>query len=229
MSRSTLFRMSLAPFHHRALAYAKHVPITQRQQNFLHRHLSSLKDNDGVIEKLRSSIGMDNRSSKQQEADLYSKQMLEMSQTPKLTLHHYLKQINEGVKSQGWKSYIPYLNSVGAAKQVQKVKGVVEATASLLGEDIGADELKKMGQKEKLKICIASGADLQDINELIQQFSSFELLHRILRYRFERNLPLPTSEEDAKAILQTDAKLVLTAKEKREMQQSRTISMGRRR
>jgi hypothetical protein len=73
----------------------------------------------------------------------------------------------------------------------------------------------------KLQISIKSGADLKDINALIQQFQSMDIMHRVLRYRMEHGLEIPTDEEGAKMLLQKDVQKVLTPQEVKEMQRAR--------
>jgi len=205
----------------------------QKHNQHSPRHFSSQEVNKnnqgGVMHKIRSTFGMESKSKSQVQNDLYASQMAQMAQTPTLTLLHYLDQINEGLGSGGWKSYVPFLKSSDAMKEIQKTKEIVEATTSIMGQDVGIDELREMDKKEKLKICIKAGIELQDINLLVQQFSSLELLHRILRYRTENDLPIPSSEEDAKMVLQRDARFVMTEQEKKEVKRVQQKAMGRRR
>jgi hypothetical protein len=67
--------------------------------------------------------------------------------------------------------------------------------------------------------------DFQDINALVGQFKSMDIMHRVLRYRLENNMSLPETEEEAKSIMQSDLKTVLSQKELKEVQKSR---MGKR-
>ena len=62
---------------------------------------------------------------------------------------------------------------------------------------------------------------MKDINQLIQQFESMQLMHRVLRYRIENGMSIPKNEENAKIVMQQDLKNVLSAREMKEMQRAR--------
>lgn len=79
----------------------------------------------------------------------------------------------------------------------------------------------------QLKISIKSGADLKDINALISQFQSMDIMHRVLRYRVENDLEIPMDEETAKTVMQRDIKKVLSPQEQKEMQRQRMKLMRR--
>ena len=76
-------------------------------------------------------------------------------------------------------------------------------------------------------ICIKAESDNQEINAVITQFQSMDIMHRVLRYRVGNNLALPASEEEAKQVMQSDLKKILSPKELKEMQRSRMKSKRR--
>lgn len=80
----------------------------------------------------------------------------------------------------------------------------------------------------QLKISLQSGAELKDINALVSQFESMDIMHRVLRYRVENGKPLPVSEEDAKNIMQNDVRHALSEKEMKDMQRQRMKLMKNR-
>ena len=76
-------------------------------------------------------------------------------------------------------------------------------------------------------ICLKCESDFQEINALVTQFKSMDIMHRVLRYRVENNMPIPTSEDEAKNVMQADMRKVLSSKELKDMQRSRMKSMRR--
>lgn len=74
-------------------------------------------------------------------------------------------------------------------------------------------------------ICLKCDADLQDVNGLIAQFESTDMMHRLLRYRLNNGKPIPASEAESKTMMQEDLKKVLTPKEFRDMRQRKMKSM----
>merc|ERR1712110_664351 len=91
---------------------------------------------------------------------------------------------------------------------------------NVMGNNANIDDLKFMGKKVKLKISLESKADLSDINTLIQNFKSMEVIHRVLRYRKFNGKSLPSNEENLRTILQTDSPKVVTNKEKKDMRRA---------
>ena len=62
----------------------------------------------------------------------------------------------------------------------------------------------------------------------MQQFKSMDIMHRVLRYRVENGLEIPTDEEGARTIMQNDVKNVLSDREMKEIQKERMKRMRRR-
>jgi len=80
----------------------------------------------------------------------------------------------------------------------------------------------------KLKISLKCGAELSEINELVQQFKSMDVMHRVLRYRVENGLEIPKDEESARNLMQKDVRKVLSERELKEMQRERMKLMRKR-
>jgi hypothetical protein len=55
-----------------------------------------------------------------------------------------------------------------------------------------------------------------------------DIMHRVLRYRVENGLEIPTDEEGARTIMQNDVKNVLSDREMKEIQKERMKRMRRR-
>lgn len=69
---------------------------------------------------------------------------------------------------------------------------------------------------------------MKDINALIEQFQSMDIMHRVLRYRVENGLEIPKDEDGAKTLMQNDIKKVLSPQELKEMQRARMKLMKKR-
>jgi len=149
-----------------------------------------------------------------------------MANAESWTLLHFNDQIKEATG--GWRSMIPGMGRVDAIKKMRETQKLLEAAMDIVGSDAGAKELKEIGKKEKLKISLKSGAELKDINALVSQFESMDIMHRVLRYRVENGKPLPVSEEDAKNIMQNDVKYAFSEREMKDMQRQRMKLMKNR-
>jgi hypothetical protein len=67
---------------------------------------------------------------------------------------------------------------------------------------------------------------IEDINALIQQFRTMDLMHRVLRYRKANGKPLPTDEVGFRTVMTEDAPNVMTNQEKKEMREEALRRMG---
>ena len=75
-------------------------------------------------------------------------------------------------------------------------------------------------------ICLKCESNLQDVNALVSQFESMDIMHRVLRHRVESGKSIPTTEASAKDIMQSDMRDVLTNKELKAMQRARMKAMN---
>jgi hypothetical protein len=156
-------------------------------------------------------------------SDDYGKQIYNMSRCESWTLNDFSNQMK--AMSGGWKAKLPFLSGTDQVKQMKKMQALVDATMEVVGTDANASQLKEIGKKEKLMICLKCESDLQEVNSLITQFQSMDIMHRVLKYRKENNLSIPTTEEGTKNAMQSDMRKVLTTREFKSMQRQRMKNM----
>lgn len=186
------------------------------------RPLSS--ESASFISRLKNKItGNSSTPSNPNYDERYAKQISKMAHAEKWTIQQFHDQIKE--TTGGWRSKIPGLGDMDAMKQMNATQSILEATIDVLGNDSSAVDLKEMSKKQKLQISLRSGESLKDINVLVGQFESMEVMHQILRYRVERGKSLPLNEEDAKVIMQTDAKEALPERVLKDMKRQRMKAM----
>lgn len=195
---------------------------------------SNCQYDDGNNSSSRSSNNMRYFSSNEPADSDYAKQIAKMAETAhtKLTLAAYSDELTQNLKAStsglnAWKTYMPGFSSQQAIKQINETKDLIDAVVKVLdesdddrvGTEAGLDELQALTKKDKLKISLKSnGMPLSKINELTSTFESMEFLRRILNYRRDNDLPLPTNETQAKDMMKNDLKKVLTTKEVKEIQ-----------
>ena len=141
-----------------------------------------------------------------------------MANTPTWTLKMFADEIDESLSS--WRTKIPGVSGSTEVKAAKEMQKVVKAMLEHLGDDATAQDVADMDRKAKLKLCIACELPLDNVNMILQQFRHSELLHRILRYRKENGIPLPTDDEGLKMAMQQDGMKVLTNQEKRELREA---------
>jgi len=81
----------------------------------------------------------------------------------------------------------------------------------------------------KLKISINSGKTVEEINLLVQQFKTMDIMHRVLKYRKTNGKSIPKDEKSLQSVLELDAKKVLTKKEKKMVLETNAKSLGKHR
>eukprot|EP00571_Detonula_confervacea_P006319 CAMPEP_0172322652 /NCGR_PEP_ID=MMETSP1058-20130122/46506_1 /TAXON_ID=83371 /ORGANISM="Detonula confervacea, Strain CCMP 353" /LENGTH=245 /DNA_ID=CAMNT_0013038453 /DNA_START=17 /DNA_END=754 /DNA_ORIENTATION=- len=170
----------------------------------------------------RSVVGwiqdkMANRAKAKKEAKLID-QIALMANSPTWTLKMFAAEIDETLSS--WTTKIP---GAGRTKEIQAAKAsqtVVNAMVEHLGAKVSAGDLSKLDRKQKLKLVIACEKPMDELNSVINSFRQMEIMHRILRFRKENGIALPTDEEGLKMAMQQDGMKVMTKEEKQEMREA---------
>lgn len=160
--------------------------------------------------------------------DQFAKQIEKMGSFNKFTLVEFSSEINDALGTGEWKAKVPGLRSMDAVKKAQELKQVLNAIESELGKEATTDDLKNLTRKQKLKMSLKGLVEVSDLNQVIGQFQTMELMWKVLQFRKNNNLPLPSDEDEMKAILQKNLKEILSKKERKEMQQSQMKAMASR-
>ena len=107
-------------------------------------------------------------------------------------------------------------SQIKAAKETQRA---TEQLVQLLGPHATIADIERMDRKAKLKLAISCEMTMDEVDMILSQFKNMELMHRILRYRKEHGIELPTDGDGLKMAMQKDGMKIMTNKEKREMQE----------
>mmetsp|Transcript_12773 Transcript_12773/g.18143 ORF Transcript_12773/g.18143 Transcript_12773/m.18143 type:complete len:232 (-) Transcript_12773:39-734(-) len=178
------------------------------------------QESPGIFDRLRG--GFEARTKRQQQ-EKYKEQIQTMANSERWTLKNFSDQLNAAMPT-GWRSKLPGSNTqeAQAAKQTQSVlAGIIDE----IGNDASMQELEKLGRKEKLRISLKSGLDVEDINIMIQQFKSMEIMHKVLRQRKSEGKPLPETEEGMMGLVQGYSAKVMTREQKKDLQERRMKKM----
>jgi hypothetical protein len=89
-----------------------------------------------------------------------------------------------------------------------------------LGSESSAGDISKLDRKQKLKLSVACDKPLDEINSVLDLFRQMEIMHRILRYRKENGIPLPTDQAGLNMAMQQDGMKVMTNKEKKDLRKA---------
>lgn len=141
------------------------------------------------------------------------------------TLKLFADSINDSLS--GWQKYMPGVSDTKQVKQIKEAQKVVLAVRDAIGGDATAEDLNRLGRKEKLKASLKAGVSLDDLNVLITQFSFQSLMQQMLRKRKLSGKSIPKEEGEMKAMLQADGANMLSKQQKKEMQKMRSGGSAR--
>jgi len=130
----------------------------------------------------------------------------------------FADEINETLSS--WTSKIPGAGNSAEMQQAKETQIVVNAMIGNLGENVTATEISNLDRKAKLKLAIACKKPMDEVNGVLESFKQMEIMHRILRYRKENGIPLPTDQNGLKMAMKEDGMKVMTGQEKVEMRKA---------
>ena len=119
-----------------------------------------------------------------------------------------------------WTTKIPGAGKTTEVQAAKESQQVIKSMVEHLGGDVTAEDLPKMNRKEKLKLVIACKKPVEDVNRVLESFKQMDVMHRILRYRKEKGIPLPTDQDGLKLAMQQDGMKVMTKAEKAEMRET---------
>mmetsp|Transcript_36514 Transcript_36514/g.76653 ORF Transcript_36514/g.76653 Transcript_36514/m.76653 type:complete len:255 (+) Transcript_36514:42-806(+) len=141
-----------------------------------------------------------------------------MANSKTWTIKMFADEINETLSS--WTSKIPGAGNSAEMQQAKETQIVVNAMIGNLGENVTATEISNLDRKAKLKLAIACKKPMDEVNGVLESFKQMEIMHRILRYRKENGIPLPTDQNGLKMAMKEDGMKVMTGQEKVEMRKA---------
>lgn len=145
-------------------------------------------------------------------------QVNQMANSKTWTIKMFADEINETLNS--WTSKIPGAGNSAEMQQAKQTQIVVNAMIGNLGENVTAGEISKLDRKAKLKLAIACKKPMDEVNSVLESFKQMEIMHRILRYRKENGIALPTDQNGLKMAMKEDGMKVMTGQEKVEMRKA---------
>jgi hypothetical protein len=141
-----------------------------------------------------------------------------MANTPTWTIKMFADEIDETLSS--WQTKIPGVSRTSELQAAKDTQQVVRAMLDHLGDGVTPEDIKKLDRKQKLKLVIACKKPMDEVDRVLQSFNQMSIMHRILRYRKENGIPLPSDEDGLKMAMQSDGMKVMTKEEKEEMRET---------
>jgi hypothetical protein len=157
------------------------------------------------------------------EADKYIDRIKYMAGKLHWTVGDMLAELDEVVQS--WISKMPILSDNKETKQAKKMHKSVKGIATIMGSDATGSQLESMTKTEKLKAALEGETTVEEINILIQQFQTMDMMHRVLRKRVDDKKPLPETADAMQAAVQSEGSKLLSKKQKTKMMDAQAVKM----
>ncbi len=141
-----------------------------------------------------------------------------MANSPTWTIKMFADEIDETLSS--WQTKIPGASRTSEIQTAKETQIVVKGILDHLGNDVTTEDIAKLDRKQKLRLSIACKKPMDEIDAVFQSFRQMEIMHRILRYRKENGIAMPTDEDGLKLAMQQDGLKVMTKEEKQEMKEA---------
>ena len=110
-------------------------------------------------------------------------------------------------------------------ERLKETRGMLMAISAV----VGSKKLtaRTLSRRQKAVISEATGKDVHEINQSIESFTKMRHMHAWLKDRKAKGLPMPTSQEEAQVLMQTDIAMGNTSLEgfKEEMEGQRKMNM----
>ncbi|KAL3762078.1 hypothetical protein ACHAW5_002591 [Stephanodiscus triporus] len=141
-----------------------------------------------------------------------------MANSPTWTIKMFADEIDETLSS--WQTKIPGASGTAELRAAKDTQQVVKGILDHLGDGVTPEDISRLDRKQKLKLVIACKKPMDEVDRVLQSFKQMSIMHRILRYRKENGIALPSDEEGLKMAMQSDGMKVMTKEEKEEMKEA---------
>lgn len=173
---------------------------------------SSSSSEGGFFSRIRGKF---NDRAERSKAQKMTEQLEKMTNLEVWTLGSFVDDLESSMSD--WKTKIPGMGMTSQVTAMKESMKVMNAIISKTGKDATADDFAKLGRRDKLKIALEGDCSIEDLNSVISQFQSMQIMHRVLRYRKSKGKPLPKDEKSMQSAIKEDGNAVLTKKEKKDL------------
>lgn len=163
-----------------------------------------------------------NRQERKEEVK-YRQRLASMSTKPVWTVGDMLEELEEVVKS--WIAKMPILSNNKETKMAKQMHKSVLGIVNIMGSEATSEQLEAMSRTEKLKAALQGETTAEEINILIMQFQTMNLMHRVLRKRIQDGKPLPESADAMQTAVQSEGSKLLTKGQKSRMMDAQARKM----
>jgi len=195
-----------------------------------YRFMSTQEESRGILGRLQDSF-TDRQKAKQQK--MFAEQVEKMSNATQWTLTDFISDVERSTND--WRSKLPGLSNLQQVKLAKQATAISKAMMKYVGGDATfQDVTEKLDRTNKLKVALESESTVEEVNVMIQQLQSVDIMHRIIRKRKKEGKSLPTNESSMKSLMQAEGLQAMTKKQKQNMRDlqmkkgMRGIGRGRR-
>mmetsp|Transcript_6770 Transcript_6770/g.9882 ORF Transcript_6770/g.9882 Transcript_6770/m.9882 type:complete len:235 (-) Transcript_6770:144-848(-) len=176
----------------------------------------STEEKRGIFGRLQDSFTDRQKASQQK---MFAQQVEKMSNAKAWTLADFADDLEKTTSD--WRSKIPGMSNLQQVKMAKQAASIAKAMIQEMGADATAKDIaEKVSRAEKLKVALASESTVEEVNVMIQQLQSVDIMHRIIRKRKIEGKSLPTNESSMKNLMQVDGLQAMTKTQKKAMRDS---------
>ena len=181
------------------------------------RQFSSTSDSDenpGFFGRIKNSF-TDRQERKAQEQ--FADQLQKMANSERWTIKDFHDDLS--LVADSWRSKIPGMTNISQVKSAKQMNSISKAIIEVVGSNATASELLEMPRTDKLKVSVKSGASVEDINVMLQQFQGVEVMHQVVRRRKLEGRPIPQDQTSMRSILQVEGLQVMNKTQRKNLKE----------
>lgn len=175
---------------------------------------SKSEEKPGLFDRMKNAF-TDRQERKAEEQ--FAEQLQKMANCERWTIKDYQEDLSRITDS--WRTKIPGLGDEKQIKSAKQINEISKAVIEVVGANATASELLEMSRIDKLKVSVASGASVEDINIMLQQFQSIEVMHQVVRRRKLEGKPIPHDQASMRSILQAEGLQAMNKTQRKNMKE----------
>jgi len=149
------------------------------------------------------------------ETEKYKQRLLAMANKEQWVVGDMQAELQEIKDS--WAAKIPGVNQQKEIQMGKEMLKSVQGIAATMGEDCPAEDLPNMTFKQKLQCAVAGETTASTIDQIVQQLQLMALMHKLVRQRHLKGLPVPTTNAQVQTLMQTEGAKLMSKQQRMKM------------
>lgn len=157
----------------------------------------------GIMDSLQTTLdGRKQKKLDKMKTDVFAAQITFLSEAPEFTMREHIVMIKDVADSMGLTGWRSKMRSSSAQKELLEKYPEVLVADALQPSDIA--DYTSIKRKEKRRIATECGVGVDIVNRFLRSFDANAMLHRFIKGRQARGMPLPNTQEEYSQMLVSD-------------------------